>query len=883
MKPPKWSIQFLEWFCPEELREGILGDLLEQFEANQREMSARKARWIFVWNVLRLFHPAILFRNHFTVKIIHMGMLKSHLIVALRSMLKHKFYAIINLLGLSFAVAFIFLAYLFIQNELSYDRFHSQKSSIYRVYHNIINKETNQSEDRSAVTAVPLGKDLAEEFPAIIEFTRYASNSCIIQEGETPNREVMHFVDPGFLEIFDFPLLRGDKNTALDQPDAVIISREMARKYFGDQNPMGQSLKLTLNDTSLNIQISGVIDPKKAKSSLPFDFLMPIEQFKLVVSEKTYNSYHYGLLENYVLLEENAEKEAIEALMGEAINKHNTIPDKNKVEYGLQPLPDLHMEDEVVGNALYTSPQKLYILLAIAFLVLIVAGINFITLSTSQVLNRLREVGVRKTLGAQKGQLKRQFALESLLVTLFSGILGILIARLMLPTFEEIIGKSIPFEPDLTGVLLMLGLVLGIALATGWLKSTVLVRLTAMQALKGKMLLPRRNRWFNDGLVVVQFALSIILIIGAVNIRAQMRYMQEKDLGYQEERLLELSMGNVTDPERTKQIINRFRNRALKDSRILEVTASMNNSRDPWTSLVFDQDDGSKESIYYNQIDEFYLETMGIKLLKGRKFESGLPNPTQAILVNEALVEHFGWENPFGRQIPGSNFAESHHIIGVVRDFHFNSLHQKIEPLILALDLKSIGSGITGLSTYVWPANLYNLVVRLGPGELQPMLDHLKGVWKEVSPDKPFTFHFVDEVLDDKYAEERRWGKTTHWASLLAIFIAWLGLLGMMRLSIQKRTREIGIRKVLGATTPGVIRLLSSRFLLLVGLGILIAGPVAWLLLSNWLTSFSYRIELNPLLFLLIGLIVLLASLASVSLQSLRLARSNPVETLKVE
>jgi len=882
MKPPKWSIRFLEWFCPQELREGILGDLLEQFEANQTEMSARKARWIFVWNVLRLFHPAILFRNHFTVKFIHMGMLKSHLLVAARSMLKHKFYAIINLLGLSFAVAIVFLVYLFIQKELSYDQFHSQKESIYRVYHNIINKESNQSEGKSAVTAIPLAKDLAEKVPAIKAFSRYASSSSTVLKVTTPYSEVIHYVDPGFLKMFDFPLVQGEENTALDQPNQLILSTEMAEKYFGQEEAVGQTLKIVLKDSTVIANVSAVIDPRKENSSLPFDFLMPIEQFKIVVPEAVFNSYNYGLVENYVLLDKQAHPEEVEPLLGKAVNAE-TSSSGNRIEYGLQGLNRLHFEDEVVGNALYSSPQKLYILLAIAFLVLIVAGINFITLSTSQVLNRLKEVGVRKTLGAQKGQLKRQFVLESFLVTLISGFLGIGIARLMLPTFEEILGNPIGFEPDLRGVILLILITLGIALITGWLKSAIMVRMSAMQALKENMTLPRRNRWFNESLVVLQFALSIILIIGAIHIRAQMKYLQQKDLGYDEERLLELPLGNVGDLEKTRQMVDRFRQLALKDGGILKVSASMNSSREPWTGLVFDQEDGSKETIFFNQIDESYLETMAIELARGEDFKKDRPNSAQAILVNEALVEHFGWDNPFEEQIPGANFSQPHQIIGVVKDFHYSTLHQKIEPIILATNVEAIGSGITGLSTYVWPANLYNLVVRLGPGQLQPKLDHLEGIWKKLLPDKPFRFHFVDEVLEARYAEEKRWGKTTHWASLLAIFIAWLGLLGMMRLSIQKRTREIGIRKVLGATTPGVIRLLSSRFILLVGLGILIAGPVAWLLLSNWLTSFSYRIELNPLLFLLIGLIVLLASLASISLQSLRLARSNPVETLKVE
>lgn len=882
MRPPGWSIRFLEWFCPEELREGILGDLLEQFEENQEEIGLRKARLLFVWNVLRLFHPSILLRNHLRLYIMNWGMLKNHLLVALRSMGKHKFYSVINLMGLSVSIAVIFLAYLFIQSEWSYDYFHQKKDLIYRVYSSNINTETGQPENQSAVTPIPLGKDLAEETPGIAKFTRYASNSCIVQKDNVPYQEVMHFVDPDFLNIFDFPLTEGNKEEALSQPNAVIISEEMAEKYFGLDNPVGESLQLTLNDTSLAIVISGVIDPKKERSSLPFDFLMPIEQYEIVVSEKMFNSYNYGLVENYVLLNVNTAPSQLEPLTIKA-SEHLSKPENIRIEYALQAFSGIHLEDQIVGNALYTSPQKLYIMLAIAFLVLMVASINFITLSTSHVLNRMKEVGVRKTLGAQKGQLKRQFIIESFLVTLCSAAMGISLARFLLPAFGDILGNPVPFKPGWEGVGLMIVLTVGIATLTGWLKSTVLVRLTTMDALKGNMALPRRNRWINEGLVVIQFALSIILIIGALNIRAQMKYMQKKDLGYDKERLLELSMGETADTEKAKAIFERFQNLALQDGRILGVAASMNNSREPWTELVFAQDNGDQENIFYNQVTPSYLKTMNIQLAEGKDFKTSAQNATNGILVNEALVKHFGWENPFEQQIPGSNFSKSHQIIGVVKDFHFSTLHQQIQPMVLALDVSSIGSGITGLSTYVWPANYYTLVVRLGPGELQPVLDHLEAAWKKTRPDQPFTFQFVDEVLDERYAEEKRWGKTTDWASFLAIFIAWLGLMGMMRLSIQKRTKEVGIRKILGASTPGLIGLLSRRFLLIILWGNLIAWPVAWRLMSNWLESFSYRIELNPLLFLLVGLSVMALALASIGWQSVRLVSTNPVDTLRIE
>ena len=883
MNPPKWSIAFLKWFCPDELLEGVLGDMLEQFEQDQKYLSKRKANRSFVWNVLRLFHPSIILRNHLTVKLINMGMLRSHLLVVIRSMMKYKFYSIVNVLGLSFAMAFIFLAFLFIQKERSYDQFHNQKASVFRVYHNIINAETGQSTSKSAVTSIPLAKDLASELPSITHFTRYGSSSTTLLKESIPYDETVHFIDPGFFEMFDFPLIQGDKKTILDQPNSVVISTQSAKKYFGEADPIGQTLVFDLNDSLLITNISGVIDPTKDRSSLPFDFLMPIEQYKLLISDQAFTSYKYGLVENYIMLDNKTDQKAIEPLLTQAIEKYSPSED-NKIAFGLQALSSIHLDDKITGNALYTSPQKLYIMLALTILVLVIAGINFITLSTSHALNRLKEVGVRKTLGALKRQLRRQLVVESFFVIFLSTIIGITLANFILPTFSALIESPMQFTLGFAELGFIGLIILVIAWITGNLQSLVLLKDHAIHALKGNLSFPRRNRWFNESLIVLQFALCIILIIGAINIRSQMHFIQNKDLGYNKERLLEISLGfSSSDVEVTKQMAERFRALALKDSRILEIAASMNNSREPWTQLVFDQADGSTESIFFNQINESYLKTLDIDLLEGTDYYQDTQNAANTILVNEALVKHFGWEDPFSQQIPGQNFQGSHQIIGVVKDFHFSSLHQQIEPLILAIDPSSISSGITGLSTYIWPPNLYQLVVRIGPGEIKPMLDHLESVWKEVQPDKSFSYHFVDEVLEAKYAEEKRWGKVTDWASGFAVFIAWLGLLGLMRLMVQKRTKEIGIRKVLGSSTPNIMALLSRRFFFLVLFGCIISWPIAWVLVGRWLESFTYRIDLNPFLFLMIGIGVLMVALSSIGIQSMGAARANPVEALKFE
>lgn len=882
MNPPKWSVRFLEWFCPDELLEGILGDLTEQFEENREILGSGRARRIFIWNVLRLFHPSILFRNQINLTVMNIGMLKSHLRVAGRNMLRHKFFSFINILGLSCTIAFVLLTFLFIRKEQSFDQFHTNKNSVFRVYHDLVKRETGQSVRKSAVTAIPLARDLAEALPGISHYSRYASTSGTVFKATDPYDELIHFVDPGFLEMFDFPLVAGSKQTALDAPSDIVLSEAMAEKYFGREPAVGKELELTLGDTTVSLSVSGIIDNRKAISSLPFDFLMPIEQYKLAVSESTFNSYNYGLVENYIQLADRRDQPAITPLLTETIEKI-TPPDENRVVYKLQSLAGLHFEDEVIGNARYTSPRKLYFMMALALLVVSIACINFITLSTGQALGRFKEIGVRKTLGALRGQLRRQLVVESFFTCMLAGIAGLGIAWMLTPVFTQLVDSVFNFSIGFSELGFLLSVMLIIALVTGGLQASVIVKRQVSDTLSGKNNLAGKGSWFSEGLVVLQFGLSILLIIGALTIRDQMQFIQQKDLGFNEERLLEIGLPATTDLESTQQLIDRFAYLARQDQRILEVSASMNNSREPWTELVFEQTDGSKETLFFNQIDRAYLETMGIELVAGKDFDPDQKNAKQAILVNESLVRHFGWNDPFSQQIPGKNFEGGHQIIGVVRDFHFSSLHQQIKPLILALDEEAVVSGVTGLSTYVWPPNLYQVVVRIGPGALEGVMEQLETNWRSIFPDKAFAYHFVDEVLAAKYAEEKRWGRVLNWASIFAVSIAWLGLLSLMRLSVQRRTKEIGIRKVLGSSTVNVILLLTRRYFWLVLIGSCLAWPVAWLMLRRWLESFSYRIELNPMLFLLVGLTVLAITLASIGLQSMRAARANPVKALKVE
>ena len=879
--PPRWSTAFISWFCPDDLLEGILGDLQEQFKENLPKLGYRKSAWIFSWQVIRLFHPSIILRNHFKLQAMNMGLVQNSLKVAFRSMRKYAFYSSINIFGLSLAIAFIFLAFRFIRTELAFDQFHTKGDHVFRLYQRVLNMQTGALSSESAITSIPLSKDLHEELPAITEFTRIGSGNTTIKVNNEYYEEKITYVDPGFFHLFDFPLLDGQPFSE-GQTDAILLSEEQAQKLFGKENPIGKIISLKLNDQEKDFKISGVIDPSPSHSSIQFEFLVHLENLRSIVGEDSYTSYHFGMVENYILIDDGQDISQLEKAMTIS-QKNKSTDDQFETRLGLQPLKEIHFEHSLTGNALYISPQKLYIVGGLALLVLVIALINFVILSTSQSLHRAKEMGLRSTLGAQKRELKRQMITESCCLVAITSTIGVLLAALASPYFSNLISADISWSMGWKEVGLIAILCLLMGFINGHLQALFLIKDNASQSLRRQLAGSTKISTLNSGLMVLQFIFSIILFIAAIGMRSQMHFIQQKDLGYEKERLLEININGINSLEEAKHLVDRFRSESLKEPSILTVSACMNNVREPWTQLGFEQIDGQAEKIFYNQVDPSYISAMKMTILQGEDFKADASNAKNAILVNETLVKHFGWEHPLQEQIPGKQFTSEHQIIGVVKDFHFSTMHQKIEPLILALDLEAISSGITGLSTFVWPANLYQILVRTDAGNLPEIVRKIEALWKDVAPDKAFVYHFFDDSIEAQYQDDLRWAKLMDMATLFAIVIAWMGLLGLMRLTLQKRTKEIGIRRILGASLHGLISLLARQYVILIVIGNLIAIPISFLLLKRWLNHFSYRIELHPSLFILAGLAVVLFSFISLGIQSLSTVRSAVDKGLKDE
>ncbi len=812
-----------------------------------------------------------------------MKLLKSHIKVSYRNIFRHKVNSVFNLVGLSIALGFVFLTFLFIQNELSFDKFHFKKNNIYRVYHKKTDSATGSIKDQSAVTAVPLSKDLAAAIPLVTAYTRLGSSSATVRVDHQPYEETISFVDSAFFNIFNFPILRGNRTKLFSNLNSVVISEEIASKYFGLNNPIGATIQIDINGSLLETVITGVFDAKKSKSSIQLDLVIPFANYLHASSPDMMASYRYGLVENYIFISASKEQKDLESLLTDAIQKY--IPEsKTKLILGLQRLSGMHQEDHVLGNATFISPKHLYIMLAIGMLVLIVTTVNFVTLSASQSISRIREMGVRRTLGAFVNQLRFQLIIEALMVVLIATLFGLLLSFLTHPLFSSLIGRSFVFNIGLNELVFLSSIGVLIAILTGLIQSIILVKYNTTDALKGIVLPGKGNSSFNNVLIVFQFSIALILIIGAVHVKAQMNYINHRDLGFQKEQLIEISMGSPSSIDKSKLLLERFKSEAIHNENIIFLSASMNSSREPWTELGFTRQDGQKENIYYNQVDAAYFKTMEIDITAGESFRTEGSQNVTSIIVNEALVKRFFLEgDALSKQIPLKNLSNNHKIIGVCADYHFGSLHNKIEPLIIALDASTISDGITGLSTYVWPPNLYQLLVRVRPGDTKRIISELENIWLKVNPDKEFVYHFVDEEVAAQYEEEAQWGRVINIASLFTILIVWLGLFALLKLSLDKRKTEFGIRQVLGSSPFEIIMLISKKYFWLVSTGILISVPVSWTLISQWLSTFAYHIDLNPLLFLFSCTVVFLFTLLTVGSQSFIASLMNPVHAIKGE
>lgn len=798
-------------------------------------------------------------------------MLKNYVKIALRNLRRNKIYGVISILGLAVGITGATLLYLYVDSELNYDAFHEKSDRIYR----IVEIDDSQEETRYyGQTAPVLGSTLKETYPEIQNMVRVfqpVGHVDMEWKGERVHERSYLLADASFFEVFYFEFIHGDKNSALVQPNSLILSEDKARQFFGNGNPVGEVL--SFNNLG-EVTVTGVIENIPDNSHLQFEMLFSVNNSSIDFSEYLVSWERYGAY-TYLLLDESARMTSFEDKLDAFIQKQEAV-NENARNFYLQPITDIYFNSDNIefgieqahGNKFYV-----YVFMAIGIFLLLIAGINYTNLATALSAKRGKEIGIRKACGAEKRQLIGQFLSESIIIALVACVFSYCLIELLLPSFNQLTGKSFVINMEsfgyLAAVLLGIGLLLG--LASGSYPAFYLALTKPISVLKSNTDTKGGNVTLRKVLVVAQFSLSLILIISTLAVYKQMDYIQNRDLGFETEQVLvvDINSGNV-----------RARFDAMKQEMetITGVEAAAVSSRVPgeWKSITQvyarNPESGSVDSTqsYFMSFDEDMLGLYDLNLVAGSNFTGNRQVDSLTVILNEAAVKTLNLDDPIGSFLDVTGSDSPMKVIGVMENFHYQSLHQQVAPLIVGY----------------W-ANPIRVIdyfsIKLAGGNMSTTIEDIKKVHTQFDPETAMEYHFLDQQIDQKYRAEVRAGRLFAIGGGVTIFIACMGLFGLALFTTENRIREVGIRKVLGATIPQILVLLTSDFMKLVAVSFLLAAPVSWFVMSNWLQNFAYHTELGIAIFILAGVGAMVVSLLTVSYQSVKAALVNPVETLKKE
>ena len=805
-------------------------------------------------------------------------MLNNYFKIALRNLRRNKMFSAINIFGLALGLATCLTILLFVQHELSYDRYNEKADQIVRV---VIWGMMQGGELKEANVMPPVAQTLKNDYPEVLDATRIRSmgQPRISYGDKTYRGDELAFVDSNFFQVFTIPLLKGNAKTVLNQPNSVVISRAVAKKYFGDSDPIGKVLEF--KDAHATMTVTGLIDAVPENSHFHFELLASLSTLPESQSDSWMDSNFF----TYLVLRKGYDYHQLEAKLPQTMEKYAgpqmqkrmgmtlaQLREKgNTLGLYLQPLTDIHLHSDLNGDMEPAGDIRyVYIFSAIAGFMLLIACINFMNLSTANSSRRSREVGIRKVLGSQKFELIRQFLTESLLLTVVALALALGIVRLTLPFFNQLAGKQLRLDlfqsPWILPGLLLFGLLTG--LLAGSYPAFFLSAFNPVAVLKNRSSGTRKNAGLRSGLVVFQFFISICLIVGTTVVYKQLSYIQHKKLGYDRDQVVVIPenwwLGNN---------VTAFRQQLLQDPRIVSISASGFLPAGPSYNnnfFVYPGDEREKfiKTIRY-EVDENYIGTLGMELAAGRNFSKAFGADSTAAILNEAAVRAFGWEKaPLGQTLSriDNGVKNTWHVIGVVKDFHFRSMHELITPVVMVMG-KEYGSTIVKISTK----------------DVTGVLARMQSAWTGLKADAPFSYSFLDDSFNNTYKAEKNVGLILTIFAGLTIFVACLGLFGLATFTAEQRTREIGIRKVLGADVPGIVTLLSTDFLKLVGLAFVLAAPVAWFAMNKWLQDFAYRINISWGIFLLAAFLAFTITIITISFRAIRAATVNPVKSLRSE
>ncbi|MEX2400305.1 MAG: ABC transporter permease [Rhodothermales bacterium] len=817
-------------------------------------------------------------------------MLRNYVKIAFRNLCKHKGYTFINILGLALGIACCLLIMMLVQHEFSYDRFHENVDRIFRV----VIEETARDGEISYhdLIAPPVAPAMDRAFAGIEASTRLIGGGLHVQRGDASFEEQVYMVDSTFFSIFSFPLMAGREETALDDVQDIVITERTARKFFGADRRagelVGEQITIKQGAGTFEFIVSGIAADPPANSSFQFDVLISIDNYNFQGSGRLFlggNDWG-GKNTHYILLKPGQHAGTLQAALPNftKVAFADRIASRRGAEYIaegddafrliLQPLSDLHLNPEI-GARYEQSPHNptySYVLMGIGLLVLLIACINFITLSLGRSASRAREVGMRKVLGAGRVQLMKQFWGEALMLTLVGLAIGLLIVRLVLPEFNAMAGQELTMLGS-TGWAAVLGLaaVIGlVAVAAGAYPAAILSAFRPADVLKGDVVM--RKDTFSRVLVVVQYCISVGLIFSTIVMYRQLDYMLNKDIGYDDDQVLVLHTPGLNTVQENG-ILGVVRNEAASNPNVTDVLKVGYSFTRSYDRTSWQDANGRTIDAHMLGIDYDFVEVMGMEMAAGRDFDSRFPSDsTQSVLVNEAFVREYGIQNPVGHRLNGPGFFGDVNptIVGVVKDFNFRSLHEEVEPAVLNMH----PDYYHGMS---------HILLKIRPTDRQETIAFVERVWKSTFPDRPFHFSFLDDDIAAQYVAEQRWSRILTYSSLLAILIACMGLFGLATLSVARRTKEIGIRKILGSSVPAVAALVAREFAMLVGVATVIAWPLAYLGMRQWLESFTYRTRVDWWIFVLAGLVALLIAMATIGYHSIRAATMNPVRSLRYE
>lgn len=838
---PYWLIRHL---YSSEYADSYFGDVEEEFEDIRKRLGSAKAkRWIWFhalaaiprWTQQSTIGGIIMFINYFkTVR---------------RNFLRYKGYAFINTAGLAIGIACCILIMLWVQDELSYDRFHENANELY----------VATFSNGSIVTPTALSDYLKAEYPEVFHTSRYSGqgrNLLKFKDKEIYEEDGI-MVDPDFLKMFTIGFLKGDPDSALDDPDSILLSAQVAQKLFHTADPIGQIV--TFN-TNLDLKVTGIFEDYPSNSHMKFRYLIPVAL--AMKYNQHYNTWDRNNIQTYVQLQKGIPVRSVDEKISDVVKKHRP---QDQRALSLQPITRLHLNPFEHADV---PLDYVYLFSTMAFFILLIACINFINLTTARSSNRAKEVGIRKTAGACRASLIRQFFGESLILTVVASGLALGIVFLFLPMFNSLTGKTFSSDSliQLTVLTGITGIIFLTAVMAGIYPSLWLSRFQPVDVLKGKVMAGAKGSLLRKILVVLQFSLSIFLILGTLMIFRQVHYLRGHDVGFDRENIVYFGIGT-----RFRNNFDTIKTELLNHVNILNVTLTdiapyrwMSNAG--YGDVHWEGKTSQQVKMVMTSVDYDYLDTFCLKMSRGRFFSRVYStDASDAYVVNQAAVRAMEMEDPIGKEL--KIWDSSRKIIGVIEDYHFESLRNEIIPMAMRID--------TG-----W----YNQAcIRIAPVGISETLAFLESKWKDIYPEYPFEYRFLDETIASQYRSEQATGKVVTVFTILALFISCLGIFGLSSYTAEQRTKEIGIRKVLGANVASIIRYISKEFVLLVVLSNVIIWPFAYFALKRWLQTFAYRVSISWWMFLLTGAAVLLASLLTVSWQIIRAATADPVDSLRYE